>query len=41
LPCFDQLGAEQVLAALRPLLTPTAQAQQSDTQQVVHDKDAG
>lgn len=41
LPCFDQLGAEQVLAALRPLLTPTAQDQQSDTQQVVHDKDAG
>jgi hypothetical protein len=41
LPCFDQLGAEQVLVALQPLLTHTAQEQQSDAQQVVQDKDAG
>ena len=40
-PCFDQLGAEQVLAALQPLLTLTMQTPQTDIQQSVQDKDAG
>ncbi len=40
-PCFDQLGAEQVLAALQPLLTLTTQTPQTDIQQSVQDKDAG
>ncbi len=40
-PCFDQLGAEQVLAALQPLLTLTTQMPQTDIQQSVQDKDAG
>ncbi|MDY0250631.1 MAG: lipopolysaccharide heptosyltransferase I [Pseudomonas sp.] len=43
LPCFDDLGADQVLTVLKPLLvagTADAYAALKDVTQVVHDKDA-
>jgi heptosyltransferase-1 len=43
LPCFDELGVEQVLAVLKPLLaadTSTAQTHQESAEQAVLNKDA-